>query len=147
MPRHVTVRWDEIRNAYDQGSAERRYFLDIETGEILPIFVDLIERGGNPEDARRIAGGVNKRYFLVPHKPSSEGYAEMEAFIATVKEKRLKGQLTEAIEGKGAFRRFRDTLALDPIEEERWQKERDERIRQEIQSWLHANDIVLTGES
>ena len=147
MSHHVTVRWDEIRHAYEQGSAERRYFLDIETGEILPIFVDLIERGGNAEDARRIAGGVNTRYFLVPHKPSSEGYAEMETFITTVKEKRLKDQLVEAIEGKGAFRRFRDVLALDPLEEERWLSMRDERIREEIEAWLRSNDIVLIDES
>jgi len=108
--------------------------------------VDIIERGGNTEDAKRIAAGVNTRYFLIPHKPSSEGYAEMEEFIATVKQKRLKTQLTEAIEGKGAFRRFRDTLALDPVEEERWLTERDGKIRQEIDSWLRANDIVLRDD-
>jgi len=140
---HVNIRWDELRRAYEQGSAEARYFLDVQTGEIVPIFVDLIERGGNPEDARRIASGVNVRYFLIPHKPSREGYAEMEEFIGTVKDKRLRQTLIEGIEGKGAFRRFREILVSYPSEEERWLALRDRRIREEIEDWLRKNDIVL----
>ncbi|MFH1679109.1 MAG: UPF0158 family protein [Candidatus Eisenbacteria bacterium] len=143
MAYHVRVRWDELRRAYEQGSAEARYFLDVQTGEIIPIFVDLIERGGNPEDARRIASGVNVRYFLIPHKPSREGYAEMEEFIGTVKEKRLRQALLDAIEGKGAFRRFREVLVSYPVEEERWLSTRDERIRGELADWLSKSDIVL----
>jgi hypothetical protein len=137
------VRWDELRRAYEQGSAEARYFLDVQTGDIIPIFVDIIERGGNPEDARRIASGVNVRYFLIPHKPSRRGYEEMEEFIETVRDKRLRQALLDAIEGKGAFRRFRDVLVSYPVEEERWLAERDARVREELASWLEQNDIVL----
>jgi hypothetical protein len=140
---HVNIRSDELRRAYEQGSAEARYFLDVQTGEIVPIFVDLVERGGNPEDARRIASGVNVRYFLIPHKPSREGYAEMEEFIGTVKDKRLRQTLIEGIEGKGAFRRFREILVSYPVEEERWLALRDRRIREEIEDWLRKNGIVL----
>jgi hypothetical protein len=143
MTHHPRVRWDELRRAYEQGSAEARYFLDVQTGEIIPIFVDLIERGGNPADARRIAAAVNVRYFLIPHKPSREGYAEMEAFVDTVKEKRLRAALLEALEGKGAFRRFREVLASHPAEEERWLAHKDERVRGEIEAWLRENAIVL----
>jgi hypothetical protein len=143
VPRHVPVRYDQIRRAYEQGSAEARYFLDIETGEIIPVFVDLIERGGNPEDAKRIASGVDVRYFLVPHKSSHEGYEEMEEFIGTVKDKHLRKSLQEAIEGKGAFRRFREVLVSYPPEEERWMNLRDERARREIGEWLDEHDLVL----
>jgi len=143
LAHHVHLRHDQIRRAYEQGSPEARYFLDVETGEIIPVFVDLIERGGNPADAKRIASGVNVRYFLIPHKPSHEGYAMMEEFIETVKEKHLKEALTEAIEGKGAFRRFRDVLVSYPNEEERWLDLRDGRAREEIEAWLEENDIRL----
>ena len=143
MAFHVRLRWDELRRAYDQGSAEARYFLDVQTGDILPIFVDIIERGGNPEDARRIAAGVNIRYFLIPHKSSHEGYEEMEEFIGTVKEKRLRQALLDAIEGKGAFRRFREVLVSYPVEEERWLSERDARVHEELTAWLQKNDILL----
>jgi hypothetical protein len=143
---HVRVRWDELRRAYEQGSHEARYFLDVQTGEILPIFVDIVERGGNPDDVKRIASGVNVRYFLIPHKPSQEGYAEMEEFIESVKERHLREQLLEAIEGKGAFRRFRDVLNAYPAEEERWKELKNERARDAIETWLRENDIAI-GES
>lgn len=143
MAFHVRVRRDELRRAYEQGSAEARYFLDVQTGDILPIFVDIIERGGNPEDARRIASGVNVRYFLIPHKPSHEGYEEMEEFIGTVRDKRLRQALLDAIEGKGAFRRFREVLVSYPVDEERWLEERETRVREELDSWLERTGIEL----
>lgn len=143
MARHVRVRYDQIRRAYEQGSAEARYFLDIETGEIIPVFVELIERGGNQEDARKIAGGVNVRYFLVPHKPSREGYAEMEDFVGTLKDRHLRSSLLEALEEKSPFRRFREILVSYPPEEKRWVEERDLRIHDEIDDWLRKNEIVL----
>lgn len=143
MPRHVRVRYDQIRRAYEQGSAEARYFLDIETGEIIPVFVELIERGGNQEDARRIASGIHVRYFLVPHKSSRDGFAEMEAFIDTVKDRHLRAALLAALKGEGPFRRFREILVSYPPDEERWLGLRDRRIRDEIASWLEKNDLVL----
>lgn len=143
MTYHVQLRWDELLTAYNQGSADKRYFLDVQTGEITPVFVDLVERGGNPEDARRIASGINVRYFLIPHKPSSEGYAEMEDFINTAKDKRLREQLIEAIEGKGAFRRFRDVLATSPVDEERWVLQKEENTGKDLTDWLLENDIEL----
>ncbi|MFH1278513.1 MAG: UPF0158 family protein [Candidatus Eisenbacteria bacterium] len=143
MARHVRVRYDQIRRAYDQGSAEARYFLDVETGETIAVFVELIERGGNQEDARRIASGVNVRYFLVPHKASRDGYAEMEDFIGTVEDRHLRTSLLEALEGKSPFRRFRDILVSYPPEEERWLRERDRRIHDEIDDWLRKHEIVL----
>jgi len=143
LTHHVRVRYDELRRAYEQGSHEARYFLDVQTGEIIPVFVDIVERGGNPDDVKRIASGVNVRYFLIPHKPSQEGYAEMESFIEGVKEKHLREQLLEAIEGKGAFRRFRDVLAGYPAMEERWIELKNERAREEIEAWLRENDIGI----
>jgi hypothetical protein len=143
---HVRVRWDELRRAYEQGSHEARYFLDVQTGEIVPVFVDIVERGGNPDDVKRIASAVNVRYFLIPHKPSQEGYAEMEEFIGSVKERHLRDQLVEAIEGKGAFRRFRDVLAGYPAEEERWKELKNDRANSAIETWLLENDIAI-GES
>jgi len=140
---HVRVRWDELHRAYEQGSHEARYFLDVQTGEIVPVFVDIVERGGNPDDVKRIAAAVNVRFFLIPHKPSHEGYAEMEEFIGSVKERHLKEQLVEAIEGKGAFRRFRDVLAGYPAEEERWKELKNERANSAIETWLRENDIDI----
>ena len=41
---------------------------------------------------------------------SSPGYGDMRDFIDTVTDDALAGRLSVAIQGKGAFRRFKDTL-------------------------------------
>ena len=145
MAYHVRIPFEDLIRAYEQGSSDKRYFLDVQTGEIVPIFVDMLERGANTADAERIAKEVNTRYFLLPHMTASEGYEEMEDFIETVKDKTAAEQLTKAIEGKGAFRRFREILAIYPQEEDRWFTERTERIDETIEIWLEDNGIELEG--
>ncbi len=145
MAFHVRIPFEDLVRAYEQGSSDKRYFLDVQTGEIVPIFVEMLERGANTEDAQRIAKEVNTRYFLLPHMSSSEGYEEMEDFIETVKDKIAAEQLTKAIEGKGAFRQFREILAIYPAEEDRWFHERTERIEETVEIWLEETDISLEG--
>ena len=54
----------------------------------------------------------------------------MEDFIATVEDEHLAELLEVAIDGKGAFRRFKDVLAHYPEERERWFRFKDTRMEQ-----------------
>ncbi len=147
MSHYIRIPFQDLTRAYENGSVEKRYFLDVETGEILPIFVDMIERGANTADAQRIAGGVGTRYFLLPHKPKGEGYGEMEDFIETVSDLQARDSLYKAIEGKGAFRRFREILAIYPPDEERWLELKFTKTDKVIDDWLEKNEIVLEETS
>ena len=69
----------------------------------------------------------SERYERIPKAESHEGYRDMENFIATVDNERLAELLEVAINGKGAFRRFKDVLLNYPEERERWFKFKDER--------------------
>ncbi len=142
MAHHVPIRYDELVHGYENGTREKRYFLDIDTGELHPIFVDMIERGANTEDAKRIAAGVGTRYFLLPFKSTGEGYEEMENFIDSVDEAKTREMLTNAIEGDGAFKKFRQILALFPPDEERWFKWKEEDQEEKIDAFLKEYDIV-----
>src|SRR5262249_45942059 len=70
-----------------------------------------------------------------------EQYRWMERFIATVTEPDLRARLVAAIDGKGAFRRFKDVLMAFPAERERWFEFRTERLRSCMESWLEAHNI------
>lgn len=142
MTHHVAVRYDELVRAYENGTREKRYFLDIDTGETHAIFVDMIERGANTEDAKRIAAGVGTRYFLLPFKSTAEGYEEMENFIDSVDDSKAREMLTHAIEGDGAFKKFRQILALFPPDEERWYQWKVEDQHEKIDAFLEEYDIV-----
>jgi hypothetical protein len=65
----------------------------------------------------------------------------MERFIPMVDETELRGKLAQAIDGKGAFRRFKDVLMSYGPERERWFTFRSERLRTFMEAWLNAHAI------
>ena len=59
-------------------------------------------------NADRVEAGFGDRFISIPTEGSHEGYRDMEAFIATVHNRRLQERLERAISGRGAFRYFKD---------------------------------------
>ncbi len=128
-------RWD-IERALEDNAQSKRSFLDIETGDVVPIFLDMVERGAD-QAAKRIASGVNTRYFLLPSIPSRDSYQEMVNFIETIRDPKLAEELRLSIEGEGAFRKFRDVLARHHrADEERWIAQKLEKTTRMIDDWL-----------
>ena len=72
---------------------------------------------------------------------SREQYRWMERFIPMVEDVELRGKLTQAIDGKGAFRRFKDVLMSYAAEREKWFTFRSERLRTFMEAWLSAHAI------
>jgi len=68
----------------------------------------------------------------------------MEDFIATVEDEHLAELLEVAINGKGAFRRFKDVLLNYLEERERWFKFKDERMEQRALEWLDDIEVTLS---
>ena len=60
----------------------------------------------------------------------------MELFIAGVADPDRTDRLRIAVDGKGAFRRFKDVVARWPDEEERWYRFSEERRRGRARQWL-----------
>jgi hypothetical protein len=65
----------------------------------------------------------------------------MERYIPMVEGPELAGKLTQAIDGKGAFRRFKDVLMSYGPERERWFTFRSERLRIFMEAWLGAHAL------
>lgn len=68
-------------------------------------------------------------WVRVAPAPSSDGWQDMADFVGTVTDPDLRRRFEIAIEGKGAFRRFKDVLHQDADERtrERWYLEREDR--------------------
>jgi hypothetical protein len=94
------------------------------------------------QNADRVEAGFGSRFIAIPSEESHEGYRDMEAFIATVRQRRLQERLERAISGRGAFRYFKDVLLDYPAERERWFQFKQERLRQRILDWLEAMGIT-----
>src|SRR5678815_3986378 len=87
----------------------------------------------------RIAADAN--YLRIDPVSSREQYRWMERYIPMVEDPELQGKLTQAIDGKGAFRRFKDVLMAYGPERERWFSFRSERLRIFMEAWLNAHAL------
>ena len=60
----------------------------------------------------------------------------MQDFIETVEKEALRDQLWDAIQGRGAFHRFRDILSRYPKVQQQWFEFEGECARKRIGDWL-----------
>ena len=132
----VPVAWEALEDAFENNSPEVHSYLQLETGEVLRI----VDGVADPSmHARVIADAI---YLRIDPVSSREQYRWMERFIATVDDLDLRHNLLAAIDGKGAFRRFKDALMGHPVDRERWFTFRSERLRSCMEAWLTTHGIT-----
>jgi hypothetical protein len=141
--KHVTIDIGELAWAFEDHDYDHLFYLDLDTGEVLS------NVGDEEPDVleARVEAGLGTRYLAVPSSEPSEGYGDMEDFIGTVGDPTLRAMLVVAIQGAGAFRRFKDVLLTFPEERERWFAFRDARTKERLEEWLEEEDVkvVWTG--
>jgi hypothetical protein len=133
--RKVPVAWEALEDAFENNAPEVHSYLNLDSGDVIRIVDGVAE----PAMHTRIASDSD--YLLVDPVSSREQYRWMERYIATVEEPELRQKLVGSIDGKGAFRRFKDVLMAYPVERERWFTFRSERLRAAMQSWLDAHSL------
>jgi hypothetical protein len=94
------------------------------------------------EEARRQVSSDPERYVKIDPASSREQYRWMERFVASVEEEPLRERLLVSIDGKGAFRRFKDVLLTFPVERERWFTFRSELLHFHINQWFEAKGLT-----
>jgi hypothetical protein len=135
--RQVRVDFEELALAFDNASSEQTYFLDTETGELV-LVSDLMDSEEEEELRASMEGDASQRYLQVPLAEPGVGYRDMERFIASLNDKRLQELLEVAIQGRGAFRRFKDVLAGHPAELEQWFAFKAASLETRAREWLAA---------
>jgi predicted nucleotidyltransferase len=73
---------------------------------------------------------------------SSDSYRDMEDFVARVGDVRARDLLERAITGRGAFRRFKDTLFEFPELREVWFRFHDRRMEHRAIEWLVDQELI-----
>ena len=133
MPkRKLKIDMIALELSFDSGFEEVTGFLDLETGQVISV-EQFSPEAENYE--------LSEQYLPVPRQDSHDGYEDMVQFNETVSDPRLHELLTVAIQGKGAFRRFKDMIARNPEVEQRWYLHKDQRLHERIAEWLDSVDI------
>lgn len=65
----------------------------------------------------------------------------MEEFCGSIKNDRVSNALYSSIQGRGAFRRFKDTIIRFGVEDD-WYKFREEALKQIAIEWCEENEIM-----
>jgi len=104
--------------------------IDVTTGECWPAAIDTEEVGDEEE------WDDPERWLPVPSAGSRDAYRDLEDFITTLDDQDLAGFLSIAIQGPGAFRRFKDMLATSPVQLQRYWLFSAERQYGRARAWL-----------
>jgi len=126
-----TVDLADLALALEDHSADHRWWLDLRTGSVEPRF------GSSAADDAGEGGLI-----AVDPLPSTVGYSDMEEFVARVRDPRARHLLERAINGRGAFRRFKDTLLDYPQLRRAWFSFHDARGERRAIEWLAGRGLV-----
>lgn len=146
--RDIEVDFEALEDAFENNAAEVHSYLHLGTGQVLRL-VD-----GVADAALRQRVSADTNYLRVEPVHSREQYRWLERFIEVVESPEMRARLQAAIDGKGAFRRFKDVLMSTTVEREAWYAFRRERLHGLMQSWLESHGfhavprppVELSGE-
>jgi hypothetical protein len=129
----ISVDLEELGDALSGPIGDHPAIIDLESGQVWPApaveFADDLDDDEGPGEADGI------HWLAAWPEGSDEAYRDMQDFIATVDDDLADG-LAVAIQGKGAFRRFRDVLNRSPHEMSRWLAFSDDRRVGRARAWL-----------
>lgn len=78
------------------------------------------------------------RYIRIPERKSHVAYKSMADFMETIKDPAIKEELSNVLDGKGAFGRFKGALINFPKERKRWHGYNAKAMKTEIVKWLRS---------
>jgi hypothetical protein len=148
--RQVPIDWLDLEMAFETHLDDSAAYLDLRTGKVQFVSTSSFDDAalGDPQEVlseEAVDAGLAEGWLL-PVEPleSHEEYDWMVQFASSIDDPRLRELLGVALDGRGAFRRFKDVLARWPKERERWFAFQDQRLQDAMQEWLTAHEIDPT---
>ncbi|MFT4217071.1 MAG: UPF0158 family protein [Micropruina sp.] len=128
--RPVPVDLEIVAEALEGGFGDSGGAIDLATGEFRPDFDSGYGDYDDDDD-------LEEREWLTiwPHG-SHDGYRDMLVFIDDLDDPMIADLLSVAVQGRGAFRRFKDTLGRWPDRLASWFAFSDDRQRGRAREWL-----------
>jgi Uncharacterised protein family (UPF0158)/Nucleotidyltransferase domain len=127
-----------LAEALEDHSPETTWWFDPQTGETEPYVADPVSAALDEEEEDWLDRGL----IRIEPIPSREAYGDMEDFIDRVRDSRARDLLERAIAGRGAFRRFKDTLLDFQELREVWFAFHDARMERRVIEWLADQGLL-----
>ena len=133
---NLEIAWNELMDAFTNGTGDRIYFLDRFTGEIFFVPTALED-----EDFWRQVETNRERFLEIPRFEYSNERKIMSGFIDSVKDTDLKTLLSGALAGRKPYGNINDILDFFPDEQEELLEMRDEFVTSRVKSWLEEHNL------
>ena len=142
----------DVVNEMDVFSEEHSAFLNRNTGELVTQSSEELSAAENddnideyPEWQREMLVKAKEvidsdDYLPLPSKFDIDEYHIMEDFCCSAVDDEIREKLLDKIRGRGAFRRFKEAVHMNGIEE-KWHRFRQEALEKIAIDWLEANQI------
>jgi hypothetical protein len=138
LPNGNPIDLDMLEAAMEDSDLTNRYFLNLVTGKVV-FFSDYL---GLSDDDERLLEEIDESddYVAIERIPSYKAYQWMVDFVDEIvapADELAAEKLSIALEGKGAFRRFKDTLhRVDERWLQAWYQWRDKQLKAAVDEWL-----------
>jgi hypothetical protein len=152
------VKLSEIIGALELQFDDLSYFMNKETGEVVGIQDEEFRAAEEEEPLEKypdwqresivLAGDILfsiGKYATLPTKFAVNEYSVMERFCRTLEDERLSNVLSHSIRGRGAFRRFKDTVFRCGIQDE-WYRFRDQADKEIAIEWCRGKGIEFEDD-
>jgi len=142
----------DVVNEMDVISDEHSAFLNRQTGELVTLSGEELSAAEEDDDiddypewqqeviikAKEVLESDD--FLALPSKFDIHEYSIMEDFCFSVADDKIRGGLLGKIRGSGAFRRFKNAIRMNGIEED-WYSFRQEAFEKIAIDWLEENRI------
>ena len=131
----MKVKLTEVIDALEFTNDEIEYYYNPDTEEIFMSNIGEIENLNEDE-----LDELFEKSIMLPTRYGINEYEMMEDFAETIEDTRLQNQLYISLNGRGVFRRFKDTcINFDIIDD--WYNYRDQKYKELAINWCKDNNI------
>jgi uncharacterized protein YjaG (DUF416 family) len=144
LPNGKPIDMDMLEAAMEDSDLTNRYFLNLVTGNVV-FFSEYVGLSNEDEQLLEEIDGSDD-YVAVERIPSHEACQWMVDFVDEMvapTDEHAASKLSIALNGKGAFRRFKDTLhGVDEKWLQAWYQWRDKQLKAAVDEWLKRKSVL-----
>jgi hypothetical protein len=156
MKRKATVKLDDLITEIEMQMDETLTYINTLTGEVITLSREEMRAAEdeeplenypdwqrkNIEQAIKIIEDEDEAYLDFTLRNEFHEYEIVEEFIGILSEAEVREKLFGAIQGRGAFRRFKDGIREHDVEKQ-WYEFKEKKVKELVIEWCEEKDLVI----
>ncbi len=156
MKKKAAVKLDDLINEIEIQMDETLTYINTQTGEVITLSREEMRAAEdeeplenypdwqreNIEQAIKIIEDEDEVYLDFTLRNEYHEYEIVEEFIGTLSEAEVREELFGAIQGRGAFRRFKDGIREHDVEKQ-WYEFKEKKVKELVIEWCEEKDLVI----